>query len=74
MTKTRKPRVSKLVFEDEVHAVVWLKSPDTGKLEPMSVHKRTPSLTEWVSRDELDYVDFIHENLAHAKALAKNPG
>lgn len=45
----RKPRVSKLQQESEFQAVVWLISPDTGKLTPMLINKRMPSLSTWIT-------------------------
>lgn len=55
---SRKPRVAKLTEDQEFEATVWLRSPDTGKLERFVINKRTPSLSDWAPRT----------------VMAKNPG
>lgn len=59
----RKPRKSKIVFENAVEVLVWVKSPDTGKLEPMIINKRTPSLTKYITKDEAEGITEIVEDI-----------
>ena len=55
----RTPRKSKTVLENAIEVLVWVKSPDTGKLEPMVIHKRTPSLTKYVTKEAAELIGMV---------------